>query len=239
MSLTTHEGLLDHASQLLADQCGEQAYVTWSREFLANALTEAYAALCSERPDAFAETKSVILGPGSTHTLDDALLIAAISSGGESVSEEDTDRTYDLGKILAPMACSKASRGMSQDGTTIIRSVKVNPNDPNSFTVVPTIPEGSSAELTATVHNDPPCVSEDNLATDIQVAPKYAPALVEYVLYRALGRDTSDTTSARLATAHLQAFKQCLDRGYTRYSQMESGYYGGAMGDGDPQVVRG
>ena len=235
MTWTTGD-IITRASDALADQCAGEEFTAWSKSFLLGALSEAYASVAKERPDAFAQTKSVTLASGSTHSLEDATLVKALTSDGSPVSEEGGSRSYDMGSILSSMYCARPAA--QQGGTITLRSVKINPNDPKSFTVEPPIPEGSTAELTATVHGSPPCVSEDDWDQPIAIDACYASSLIEFVLYRAYSRDTADTTSARIAQSHHQAYMQGMERGYTRYSQFNSGFYGGEEGDGDPQVVR-
>jgi len=76
-----------------------------------------------------------------------------------------------------------------------------SPNDPKTFYVYPPSPGGNSVEL---VYNANP--SQVGVGSAIAVDDIFASALVDYILFRALAKDTDYAPNAASADTHYRAF---------------------------------
>lgn len=226
--------LIKRASRILNDQEEGYSYTGWTADELLDYYNEAVCQIYNFRPDLFAESSTLTLAPGSKQTLPDGIgnLLSIDSNLGEDGDlDEDTPLTMSSGDMV------KALRGKPTcvEATTCepfkIRGYRKS-KVPNVFFVEPPVPEGETVEVDVTVAVGPMQVCGGDITNETQLDCRLDPAIVDWILFRAMGRDTESQFLYQAARRHQAAFYDAINGGYLAQSRMQSGYMLGREGDG-------
>lgn len=194
--------VLAGVSEILQDT----GQVTWTEPQLLGWLNEALLSVCLLRQDAYTATESVKLAPGTRQ----------VKPGG---SRQILDVT----------------RNMGADGNTVGRVIHfadlhkldlINPNwhlatpktvvrewfrdqrSPDVYYVYPPVPSNPDVYVQVLVSKTPPEIVTP--AEPILLSDEYSPALREWVLYRAFGRDSENTPNASRSMGYIKSFFNLL-----------------------------
>lgn len=189
--------LVNQAAKSLMDE----SFVHWTQEDLLAWLNCAQNEVAVHKPESSQKTVSLELSAGSTKQSlpsDGNLLMSVVRNMGADGNTPGAAIRYTTRDVLdaqRPNWHSDANTiGVVQLYTYDIRS-------PKQFYVYPKAPSSWNVEITYGA-KPTECVLGGNITID----DSYSNALVDYMLYRAHGRDAEYGGNAALATAHYQAF---------------------------------
>lgn len=196
--------LIGQAAELLQDVSN----VTWTEPQLLAWLSEAQRAVCIARPDASVTVAHQKLVPGVRQSVT-----------GNKVLDVTMNTDSD-GKPTGPAVRlverrTRNANWMMATPDDEVREYMIDDRDPAGFLVYPPVndyeTDPSLPEVWVEVVQavTPAEVSDAN--SDIAIKDIYSPALLEWMLYRALGRDSEDTPAMNRSQSHLQAFYGVLD----------------------------
>jgi hypothetical protein len=181
------------AAALLID--ADHAY--WTQDELLSYLGEAQRALVNVCPQANAVTATVTLDEGAAQTLpDDAIRL---------LGNVHIDAGAALTEISPSVLDRAAPAWRSEDKTDTPQHYMYDPRYPLAFAVYPPAEADTDIELTYAAVPDEITKAGDTLT----VADFYRPALLDYVLFRALSKDT-EAGNANAAQLHYQLFMKAL-----------------------------
>lgn len=188
-------------TNLARDALNDWAKVVWTDADLLNYLNDATLAIVNVRPDANSVIANVALVAGSRQSLPASgrrlFDITHNVAGGESIKETQRD----VLDMMNPEWRSVES--------TIIRAYVYDDRTPKQFWVYPSVPSGQtpSVEIVYSAH---PTVVTDLGADDFPLDDSYAPAAVEWILYRAWSQDDESSPNYQRAQAKYQTFISLL-----------------------------
>lgn len=193
--------VLDRVSETLQDK----GRVTYEESDLIGWLNDANRALVLVRPDASSTTTSMQLAAGTRQTLDaDEALIRVVRNMG--TDGNTPGKAVRLGSIDTIDAFNPDWHTATP--ATAIREYMFDAVRPDEFWVSPPV-HATTAVYAQVVKRVPPAVIA--ATTDaLPVADIYAPALIEWVCYRAFSRDSEQTPNWQRAGRHFAAFFNLL-----------------------------
>ena len=214
MAITKVCDLLMAASTLLQDLGPVRR---WPRTDLQDYLNKGYAAIVAVRPDANMVRREVNLASGTKQRLNDPgsinlptatklLSVECNASPGSSRSISRIDRL---------VLDSQIPDWRSDTKSLVIEYFVYDPLDPCAFLVYPPADVGAMVEILYYAVPEPHTLNDAQLmaggsSETIRIDDIYAPALLDYVLYRANSKD-SEAGNASLAAQYYGAFKDFLD----------------------------
>lgn len=178
--------------------------VTWKQDDLEAVLADALLALSLVRPDATAVTQSIPLVPGTKQTLPAGSLraIRFIRNMGSGATPGKALRVGDR-ETLDVMFPE-----WHEEVGTEVHEVFYDPLIPNEFYVYPGM-SASGVFIEASIQRVPTAISNPE-SEDLPVADIYAPALHEWMLYRAWGGDDESSPNYPVARDRRANFFQLL-----------------------------
>lgn len=188
-------------TNLARDALNDVAKVVWSDADLLSYLNDATLAIVGVRPDANSVIANVALTAGSLQTIPSGgrrlLDVMRNVTGGGSIQR--TERA--LIDTLNPDWHSIES--------TTIRAYVYDDRTPKYFWVFPAVTSGQtpSVEMIYSAH---PTVITDVATDDFPLDDSYAPAAVEWILYRAWSSDDESSPNYQRAQAKYQSFLNLL-----------------------------
>jgi len=206
MAITTVGEILRRAKLILQEIT--QNGTRWTNEELLGWLNEAYQAVVAMKPDASAlnaemacaaGTKQTI--PADGHRLLDVVRNTAPAAGGLSVMP--TTRA----------ALDATRRGWHGETRSVtIEQFVFDDHDPRHFYVYPPAADGAKLEI---IYSSVPVPHAKEQATtasteSIRLGDSYAPALVDYILFRAYSKDAEHAANLNRAQMHNGAFITAL-----------------------------
>lgn len=192
--------LLDRLSELVQDQ----TRTTWTQAQLLAWVNDAQRAVVLVRPDASAVTGNLVLAGGTKQSLPAGGLrtLALIRNRGASGAE--SGRAIRLVDRATLDTTDPLWHG--RDASAIIKEYCLDDRDPTRFWVSPPAVNGTQVE--GTYSKSPANVTD--LVSDIALPDDYAPALLEWCLYRCFARDSEETPNYARAAGHFQNFFNLL-----------------------------
>lgn len=187
-------------------------YVRWTKDDLANYLTDAIAAMSALKPTLFTVFAPLQLAPGAVQTVPGEytqlidVLYNLYSDGtqGEPVNQ---------GSFTAARALGRASCTPAYGVGYVVRSYTVHPENDTYFIVDPPVPAITPLPAVWALLRRAPVVitAETDAVVMANTTPEtYRSMLLEWMLYRAFARDTESSDSFTKSQAHYKAFYQAL-----------------------------
>ena len=208
MAITAVSQIFANVRLLLQDlaEPGSGLVQRWSDEQLLAWLNEAYQALVSMKSGAAAVVRSWPLQTGSRQTLPDdcqrlldVVRNLALQSDGAGISVANR---FDLEAVDPDW-----HRG---DQSLDIEHYSFDERDPRSFMVYPAAADGAEVEIVYDAIPAPHVDLATALTETIRVDDAYAPALVDYILYRCFDQDADFAGNMQRSSKHFQAFTALL-----------------------------
>lgn len=187
--------ILDQAASLLNDPRGE----FWPRAELLGYLNAGLKAMVPLAPSQFSVTQTVTLAAGARQTLP-AGSVALLQANCIVNNDDSIGRTV---RNILKAALDAASPSWMSATPTTPREVAYDPKVPDEYWVNP--PASAGVKLQVATADEP-----DELAvfTEIPVDSRFHPALLDYVLFRALSKDADFAKQETRAAQHYQAFQE-------------------------------
>lgn len=186
-------------------------YVRWTKDDLAEYLTDAIAVVAALKPTLFNSFVPLRLAPGPVQTMpgeysglvDITHNLYPDGTHGEPVNKG----SFTAARALGRSSCSPV------DGVGyVVRSYTVHPENDTYFTVDPAVPVNTYPYVWALVQLAPNVIlTESDAVVMANTTPEtYRSVLLEWMLYRAFARDTESSDSFNRSQAHYKAFYQFL-----------------------------
>lgn len=182
--------------------------VVWSDPVLLGFFNDALRALIVVRPDASAVTEAVKLQPGTRQVIPAGGLRLIGIHRNMGTNGQTPGRAIRLGDLQ--MQDDTNPVWHSEYGTPVYEYF-YDPLLPHEFFVSPGAPATPEAWIEVSYARTPPEVT-DAAGTDLPVDASYAPALHEWMVYRAWGGDDEAAPNYAKAQARLGNFFALLDR---------------------------
>jgi len=187
-------------------------FVRWTKDDLAEYLTDAIAVMSSLKPTLFTVFEPLGLKPGPMQTVpgeftelvDILYNLHPDGTHGEPVNK---------GSFTAARALGRSSCAPVDGVGYVVRSYTVHPENDTFFTVDPPVPSNVPYPIVWALLQRAPNVitSENDAVVMANTTPEtYRSALLEWMLYRAFARDTESSDSFNRSQAHYKAFYQFL-----------------------------
>jgi hypothetical protein len=203
---TTSQSIIDKVRLLLVDPSG----LRWSDDELRGWLNDAQLQTTVLKPDALSVTAVLTLDTGTLQTLPAAasrllrvvrnMSAASEGTGGRAVRLVDRE-TLDAQN---PNWHDPTSTGLSAHGT-VIKNYIYDEQDPLSFYVFPGVSGDAFIEVVYSKIPD----NIANLTGNIELPDIYAPALVDYIMFRAYMKE-GESANVALAQIHYQLYAEAL-----------------------------
>lgn len=203
MAVTTVENLIQRVKITLQEVTADGT--RWTNDELVSWLNEAYQAIIGLRPDAASVNESLALVAGTKQQI-------------PAVGLRLLDVVRNLsGSQQAILVCDRRQldatrRGWhSEDQSSAIEHFVFDEMAPRHFYVYPPAAAGTSVEIIYSQVPAPHDADYDiSLSDVIKLDDSYAPALVDYILYRAYSKDADFAGNANRAAMHYNAFNTHL-----------------------------
>jgi hypothetical protein len=192
MAVTTVQSLIEKASTVIQDRTN----IRWSEAELLNWLNEAYQQIVLVRPDANAKTSTLTLVDGSKQyipTEGTAFLSVIRNLNGRAVR-----------KVARDILDDQIPDWHAATPSATIEHYVVDA-DPKVFYVYPPS-AGASIEV---VFSSVPTPHTTNIGT-IKLDDRYAPAILDYILYRAYQKDADYAANDQRSASAYQTFLSSL-----------------------------
>lgn len=185
----------------------DENQVVWVAADMLRWVNDAQRAVCLVRSDAYTNQATVTLVAGTRQSITGRRLVRVLSnasdSGGTIVAGSKAPRTVDFQDLL------NADRDWMTGNTgTSVREVAYDEREPTKFWVNPGS-DGSSRFLNVLQSELPTDLTA--LTDPIVLSDIYAPAMVEWVLYRMFSYDSEVTPNIQRAQSHFTAFFNLLN----------------------------
>lgn len=194
--------IVDKAEIVLHDTTN----VHWAAAELLGWLNDGQLATVLRRPDAYTKTVSVPLAAGSKQALPaDGVLLFQVHAnmGTTGITEGAAVRLVTRELLDAQNPSWRAA-----DKAVEVEDYVYNPQTPRVFYVSP--PNTGTGYVELSYSAVPPTVA---LAEPIAISDVYAPALIDYILFRAYSKDAKHGNNAMRVTGHYQAWEAALAAG--------------------------
>jgi len=191
--MATAADLIDLATGLLEDPAND----VWGRTELLEYLNDGLKALAAKRPDEFVVTAVVTLAEGPKQSLpsDYVALLRPLSN----IDNAETTRGRAI-RLVPKELLDNASPGWMLAPQSTTREVALSPDQSSEFWVYP--PAVAGAKLELEVERNPSVMTQGSA---VPVNAKFHPALVDYVVFRALSKDSEYAVDGK-AGAFYQSF---------------------------------
>lgn len=187
----------------VAEVLQDQSNVTWTEAQLIQWLNDAQRTVALVRPDASAVTGLLSLAAGTKQSLpaNGLRLLALIRNMGAGADPGPAVRLVDRGTLD-----TVSPNWHSATPVKVIKEYSLDDRDLLRYWVNP--PADGTTKLEGTYAVSPAGVTATT--SDIALADTYAPALVEWMLYRCFLRDSEQTPNFQRAAGHFQNFFNLL-----------------------------
>lgn len=194
MASTTVSSMMDKAATVVQDALKTR----WTEEELIGWLNEAYQAIVLLRPDANAVTEMVSLVQGSKQT---------IPNGGSTfVSVTRNDGGMAIRQINRTVLDDQIPNWHNDPPSPNIEHYIHDPGNPGVFYVYPPASAGARVEM---VYSSVPVPHADD-SGQIKLDDRYAPAILDYILYRAYQKDADYAANDQRSASAYQTFLNSL-----------------------------
>ena len=197
MALTTVASILGRAKKILQDETS----VRWTEDELLDWLNDAYKQIVLLRPDSHVQVKSVSLVPGTKQTIpSDGVYFVTVHRNGLNRAVRAIPRA-----ILDDQVPDWHAKAPTQD----IEHYVFDRSEPTVYYVYPPAASGASVELGYASVPTPHTSTSDTIRLD----DRYAPAILDYILYRAYLKDADYAANDQRAANAYQTFLNNLNVG--------------------------
>jgi hypothetical protein len=191
--------LIDKAEIILQDETN----VRWGQGELLGWLNDGQREAVRIAPEAYVLTDSNVgLAAGTRQNLD------ALTLTGSPIRLIDVPRNFG-GRAMRPVdrkvLDSQNPDWHTETGELLSKHYTFDSRDPKTFYVYP--PANGATSVVVVYSASPIDVA---LTDSIKVDDIYAPALIDYVVYRAMSKDAEYTANSQLAIAHYTAFERSV-----------------------------
>lgn len=202
--------LIVRAQTLLQDEDS----VRWSYAELQYWLNDAYKETIGLRPDANAQTAefTCVTGPRQNiaSSFSNAIRLIEVVRNLAATSNKASVRQTDRRSLD-----TQQRSWYSDTPTASIELYMFDPRTPKEFLVYPPASAAARLEVIYSVLPADHTLTDSQLtnpatAETIRIDDIFAPALLDYMLYRAFSKDAEQTAMAARAVAHYQAFQSAL-----------------------------
>lgn len=184
--------VIDRAKRILQES-GDG--IRWTVAELVGWLNEAYVIVAIQRPDAHSKLAMISLAAGARQELPaDGLRLMDVLSTEQGRAIRATDR-----RMLATMR----PNWMSERASSATEFFVFDERLPREFWVYPPATEGAKVE--ASYVAKPLAHSVADMSSSLSVSERYAPALLDLVLYRAFSKDAESPANLSRAQMHYRA----------------------------------
>lgn len=193
--------IIDQVTDILQDKTN----IRWPVEELLRALNDGQRAVVLKRPDAAAKNTAVQLVSGSRQQLpvEGLRLIDVVRNMGTNGALPGRSIRIVQREVLD----AQLPDWHTQAGT-VVKHYMLDNRDPKRFYVYPAVQSGVALWVELIYSTNPRDVA--SLTDDLSLDEIYAPALVNYVVFRAYSKDAEYTADGGAAQAHYAAFLQLL-----------------------------
>lgn len=198
-SNTTVSQLLQNATIVVQDKTN----IHWTQEELISWLNEAYQQIVLLRPDANSDTIDVSLDAGTKQSIPDggvSLITVTRNTNGNAIRY-----------IERAVLDDQIPDWHTKAGVNSIQHFVYDLNNPKTFYVYPPANVGTQVEV---VYASVPTPHADNTGA-ILLDDRYAPALLDYILYRAYQKDADYAANDQRSVSAYQTFINSLGAGQT------------------------
>jgi hypothetical protein len=199
MAVTKVKSLIDAASTILTDVTN----VRWPVEELLGWLNEAYLAFVTVKPDCLPKIQEMNSTEGT---------LQKIPADGVRLLEVIKDNGKNIITVVERDVMDAAHRAWEQDVPSLaIDHYVFDEMSPKEFRLAPPAAVGVSVTIRyAYIPEVHLIAGYDDDSSVIRIGDEYRPALMDYILYRALSKDADFAGSAQRAMGHLQAASSYL-----------------------------
>jgi hypothetical protein len=187
-------------------------YVRWTKEHLAEYLTDAIAVASALKPTLFSvfEPLRLAIGPLQavpgefTELIDILYNLHQDGTHGEPISQG----SFTAARALGRSACTPIN-----GANYVVRSYTVHPENDTYFIVDPPVPAVEPLPIVWALLRRAPnviTVETDGVVMANTTPETYRAALLDWMLYRAFATDTESSDSFQRSQAHYKAFYQFL-----------------------------
>lgn len=202
---TAAKDLVLRAANILKDELG----IRWPADELVRWLNDAQMALAQYRPDQVAQTRDMVLGGVIDATVSNPInldadvikLIDVVTANGRAVRQVDRK---DMDAVAPDWRTDWV------DDENDIKHFVYDERNPASFEIWPLPYTSARLTVEVAVYPTPVPTDVDPPDGDIGVPDIWAPALVDYMLYRAFSKDSEITVNAARATGFYQSFANAI-----------------------------
>lgn len=184
----------------------DASHVRWTEPELLAWINLAQAEIQAFKPNVFILTANIALAAGSKQS------IAATHSG-----LIDVIRNMGTGAVAgagirpierAQLDVAFADWHLVEYADKIVQCFWFDERDPKVFYVFPTQPASTDQEIEVKVSASPTPL--DTLAATVAIDNAWEPAIIDYVLYRAFGKDTTSAPNRERSDKYYQAFMRAM-----------------------------
>lgn len=203
--------IIEQVTDILQDKTN----IRWPVPELLRALNDGQRAIVLKRPDAAAMNQPVQLVSGSRQTLPEdglRLLDVTRNMGANGALPGRAVRIVQREVLDASIPNWHSEFG------TVVKHYMLDNRDPKRFYVYPGVQAGAPVWVELIYSTNPTNVQ--SLTDDVALDDIYAPALVNYVVFRAYSKDAEYTADGGAAQAHYAAFLQLIGDKTAMDSQM-------------------
>lgn len=218
-SITLARSITSKASLFLADANQSR----WSAAELLYWLNDGQKEICNLVPNANPFTETVVLTKGTKQQApSDALYINGFvrNMGVDGVTEGSIIR-----QVTRNFLNSFVANWPSAAPNTTVSHVAYDPADSNlDYYVYPPQPATGTSRIEIVYSKVPADIADLNTETKITIRDIYANALLDYVLYRAFGKDSEYGNQSERSQMHYKMFSQAIGIKYTIEKAENAGY---------------
>jgi len=191
--------LVNRCNRLLHQEDG--APVRWPADELVQWLNDGYAAIVGVKPEANAVTAQVNLVTGVLQSIPEGAhaLITAVRNTAES-------STGAAVQAITRATLDRMARDWARHDASVSIDLVVPDADPKRFYVYPPAAQGAQIEIVYSITPEPHGAYSASKNDQLKLDITYMPALVDYVVYRALSKDADSAGNANRAQQHYAAF---------------------------------
>ena len=185
----------------------DAAHVRWTEAELLAWINLAQAEIQALKPNVFITTVNIALVAGSKQS------IAATHSGLIDVIRNMGAAGAVPGAGIRPVERAQldvafADWHLAEYADAIVQCFWFDERDQKVFYVFPTQPAATTQEIEVKVSASPTPLA--TLAAAIAIDNSWEPAIIDYVLYRAFGKDTTSAPNRERSDKHYQAFMRAM-----------------------------
>lgn len=229
---TTVRDILERAWVLL----GDQEHVRWTPSQLVAYIDEALQEILTLRPDAFTETRQLVLHVGRRQLLPpDCWRIVSV----DALVDGQREPVVEVPEyILRAYRHRRSTLGRDRDCYRPLSWSRDTTNH-RVFYVDPPVPEGAQVAVEATVVVKPRRHSPDRLDECVGVDGAYDAQVLDWVLARAYEMDIESDRAVAMAKYYRDNFYKALSGDYVQESRFQSGKYLGRTEEGETRDAGG